>query len=106
MTSSPYGPPHATPSTEELRARIDRGETREKVAAVDSAAAQPGADAEAAGAPPSASAVNSALASETRGPHRFEEPGLPAGRAGSARLAVPLLIGGTVVLVLALVWLL
>jgi len=42
----------STPTTEQLRARIDRGETGEKVDFPDPAAVPLGADAEAGGHPP------------------------------------------------------
>jgi hypothetical protein len=47
----------AKPNADQLRHEIDRGETRDKVAYPDPAAAPLGTDDEAAGTPPSAEAV-------------------------------------------------
>ena len=51
-----------------LRADIDRGKTRDKVAFPDPAAAPLGTDDEAAGRPPTKEQVAQALDYETRGP--------------------------------------
>jgi hypothetical protein len=54
----------AKPNADQLRHEIDRGETRDKVAYPDPAAAPLGTDDEAAGTPPSAEAVEMARREE------------------------------------------
>jgi hypothetical protein len=61
-------PDHA-PTTEKLRADVDRGQTGEKVAFPDPAAVPLGADAEAAGAPPSALELRKEAAARPAVPH-------------------------------------
>lgn len=60
---------------ERLRNAIDRGETRDKVPFSDPAAAPLGADDEAAGVPPSRSAVDLAMRNEVE-PRRTAAPGM------------------------------
>jgi hypothetical protein len=64
----------AAPTTEQLRAAIDRGETRDKVVGSDPAASPLGTDDEAAGAPPSPEAREIAMRAET------DRAGVAAGR--------------------------
>ena len=58
----------------QLRAVIDRGETGDKVAAVDPAAAPLGTDEEAAGTPLSGSAIEAAYRSEIARPGADPDP--------------------------------
>lgn len=58
----------------QLRAAIDRGETGDKVATVDPAAAPLGTDEEAAGTPPSASAIETAYRAEIARPNADPDP--------------------------------
>ncbi|XEX99088.1 hypothetical protein P7L64_03785 (plasmid) [Tistrella bauzanensis] len=69
------------PTAAQLRDRIDRGETGDKVPLVDPAAAGLGTDDEAAGTPPDAAAVGIATAQELgRRPDPVNAPGLSGGR--------------------------
>ena len=71
----------ASPITEDLRTRIDAGETGDKVGVADPAAAPLGTDDEAAGAPATPAQVRTALAQETR---QGAESGPEAGRGRAA----------------------
>lgn len=73
---------------EDLRRRIDRGETGDKVPAFDPAAAPLGTDDEAGGAPPGGAAVGAALADEA-GSGRPRAPSGQAAEAGLARHRPP-----------------
>ena len=71
--------PGAPPTSAELRDRIDRGQTGDKVPVVDPAAAPLGTDDEAAGTPPDAADVAAATRAETV--HRpVQAPGLDGDR--------------------------
>lgn len=71
--------PDAPPTSAELRDRIDRGQTGDKVPVVDPAAAPLGTDDEAAGTPPKAADVAAAAAAETVH-HPVSAPGLDGDR--------------------------
>ncbi|WP_372094466.1 hypothetical protein [Tistrella mobilis] len=71
--------PDAPPTSAELRDRIDRGQTGDKVPVVDPAAAPLGTDDEAAGTPPRAADVAAAAAAETVH-HPVSAPGLDGDR--------------------------
>lgn len=71
--------PDAPPTGAELRDRIDRGQTGDKVPVVDPAAAPLGTDDEAAGTPPKAADVAAAAAAETVH-HPVSAPGLDGDR--------------------------
>lgn len=71
--------PDAPPTSAELRDRIDRGQTGDKVPVVDPAAAPLGTDDEAAGTPPRGADVAAAAAAETVH-HPVSAPGLDGDR--------------------------
>ncbi|WP_372501101.1 hypothetical protein [Tistrella mobilis] len=71
--------PDAPPTSAELRDRIDRGQTGDKVPVVDPAAAPLGTDDEAAGTPPKAADVAAAATAETVH-HPVSAPGLDGDR--------------------------
>lgn len=71
--------PGAPPTSAELRDRIDRGQTGDKVPVVDPAAAPLGTDDEAAGTPPRGADVAAAAAAETVH-HPVSAPGLDGDR--------------------------
>jgi hypothetical protein len=85
-----------------LRAKIDRGQTGDKVPASDPAAAPLGTDEEAAGASPSAEAVGQAQSQETSAPVKHPEPRGGPGYAWVLILFIPFF--GAAIVVLSLIF--
>ncbi|WP_375450709.1 hypothetical protein [uncultured Devosia sp.] len=83
-----------TPTTEQLRDRIDKGETGEKIAMPDPATAPLGTDAEAGGQPPTGPELRLAEASSPKQPERVHRV-----KGGSIYLGLVAMLGAGVVII-------